>query len=92
MKKITRATIKSFIKKHESRLYIKVNSRFDGMVDCVMPTEDHFHRVEKTDFQEIRGAWFVGQSRDGFSPYEDANFKGYEVYNCTGSFLLATPK
>ena len=35
MKKITRTTIKSFIKKNFDDLYISTRSRFNGMIDCV---------------------------------------------------------
>lgn len=38
-KKITRATIKSFVKKNKDQLYISNKSDFDGMVDGV--TECH---------------------------------------------------
>lgn len=34
MSKITRSTIKSFIKNNFNNLYIKTKSRFDGMSDC----------------------------------------------------------
>jgi len=37
IKKITRATLKSFIKKNKCQLYVKVVSSFDGMTDCVQP-------------------------------------------------------
>ena len=37
----------------------------------------------------VNGAWFVGDSRDYFTAYDDGQFSGYEVYNCCGSFVLA---
>lgn len=98
-KKITRSTIKSFINREikNNNLYIKTKSSFDGMVDCVMPVDGGFTKVEKCTRHEnakqytlgIKGAWFVGQSRDYFTPWADDNFIGYEVYNCCGSFILA---
>lgn len=39
-----------------------------------------------------QGIWLVGSSRDHFSPYEDENFTGFEVYNCCGSFVVAVKK
>lgn len=40
-KKITLATVKSFINKNKGKgLVIKAKSSFDGMVDCVMPIKD----------------------------------------------------
>ena len=94
IKKITRATIKSFIKKNEGSLFIKVRSTFNGMTDGVEETKDEFDEVVYTDrtvqyTMGITGAWFVGSSRDHFEAYEDDQFRGYIVYNCCGTFLLA---
>ncbi len=99
MKKITRATIKSFINREikNGNLYINNKSSFDGMVDCVMPVEGGFRKVTECTRHDnakqytlgINGAWFVGQSRDHFTPWADDNFIGYEVYNCCGQFILA---
>jgi hypothetical protein len=96
-KKVTRSTIKSFIKREMSRdnLYIKNNSSFDGMVDCVMPiTDTGFRKATPSNLSEdytlgVSGAWFVGSSRDYFTPFANDNFIGYEVDNCCGSFLIA---
>ena len=106
MKKATLATIKAFMRKNTSRLYIKELSRFDGMVDCVMPMEDSgFRNVSNTfkapssldrgSFRQatcgVPGVWFVDGSRNWFEPYSDANgFNGFRVSNCCGSFVIAT--
>ena len=92
----TLTTIKSFIRKNQN-LYISTQSRFDGMVDCVMPCDNKtFEPAKPSDgFKNtlgIEGAWFVFDSRDLISEYEDDNFKGYEVYNCCGRFILAVKK
>lgn len=97
MSKITKATIKSFIRKNLDKLYINVNSKFDGMVDCCMPVEGGFHKALTTERNTqytlgIEGAWFVGQSRDYFTPYENENFTGYEISNACGLFTLAIKK
>jgi hypothetical protein len=97
MKKITLTTVKSFIRKNPN-LYINCKSRFDGMVDCVMPCDNQgFEPVELSDRNSsntlgIEGAWFVLGGGDRFYPHEDDNFEGIEVYNCCGSFILATRK
>lgn len=93
--RITRATIKSFIKKNPDNLHIKQLSSFDGMVDCVMPIEDTFSKAQKSEHNfnytlGIDGAWFCG--RELYTPYEDNGFMGYRVYNVCGSFILAIPK
>jgi len=97
--KITRSTVKSFIKKNASTLHIKQVSTFDGMTDCVMPTGDvGFRKVVLGTSDRnpeytlgIPGAWFVGNSRDYFTAYAKDGWKGIEVYNSCGSFILAVP-
>jgi hypothetical protein len=96
MKKVTRATIKAFIKKHlkEGNLYIKSLSSFDGMVDMVVYEEGVFQKAQEEEQRDntlgVQGAWFVGSSRDYFEGYVDIDFEGYKVFNACGSFILAT--
>jgi hypothetical protein len=97
MKNITRATVKSFIKKNKENLFINVTSSFDGMVDGCMPQKGGFvkakedtHNIENT--LGINGAWFVGSSRDYFTAYDKNGFEGIEVYNSCGCFTLAVKK
>jgi hypothetical protein len=102
--KTTLATIKSFVKRNENNLFINVKSSFDGMTDCCQPCKDGFAPVEKRkngvfidhDIDKrtlgINGAWFVGSSRDYFNEFENLLFKGYEISNCCGSFILAVKK
>lgn len=96
MKKITKATIKSFINKNIDNLFIKIEDSFDGMVDCVMPVEDEFHPIDKTEANDhnmgIKGCWFVNESRDWFNTYEDNKYTGYSISNCCGSFKLVVNK
>ena len=95
--KITLATIKSFIRKNPT-LYIKKSSNFDGMYDCVMPNQNAQFELAQTPAENqnyknclgIQGAWFVFESSDYFSVYDDGIYKGYHVYNCCGSFTIAT--
>lgn len=94
-KKITLATVKSFIRK-ASELHISRKSRFDGSVDCVMELADNgFHVAQPTDrnldgTMGYEGVWFVRGSSDYFTPYNDGKFQGFEVYNCCGTFIVAT--
>jgi hypothetical protein len=98
MKKLTLASLKSFVKKNRANLYIRCDSRFDGMVDGL-----EFNRGAKFNpamdadrvFDNnlgIAGVWVVRGGRDLVSPYEDDKFKGMSVYNCCGSFVVAVPK
>lgn len=96
MSKITLATVKSFVRKNGPALHILKKSRFDGMTDgCESTGDREFSPVLKSDLDcdkhtlGIAGAWFVGSSRDYFTPFEKDGFKGFEVYNCCGHFTLA---
>lgn len=97
MKKITRATFKSFIKRERenNNLYIKVKSSFSGMTDMVEEVKDNFEKVEDKYNEKkkydlgIHGIWLVGSSRDWFEKFADDKFIGYEVSNCCGSFIVA---
>jgi hypothetical protein len=96
-KKITLATVKSFIKKNRKSLMINVKSSFDGMVDGLAYYNNGFReateeKVNNVNTFGIDGAWFVGFSRDYFRPYNDGTFEGIEVYNSCGKFILATKK
>jgi len=99
MKKITLATIKSFIKKNEGKLFINVKSRFDGMTDGVESQHGGFVAAVQTEDHKsyclgIKGAWFVGQSRDYFTAYDNlaGDMTGFEVSNSCGRFILAVKK
>jgi hypothetical protein len=99
MKKITLSTVKSFVIKNRQNLLISVESRFDGMTDCVQSCKSSFDFAKeqpkewlKKKTLNIDGAWFVGNSRDYFYAYENDNFKGIEVSNSCGSFILAIAK
>jgi hypothetical protein len=92
--KATKATIKSFINKNVDCLYINVKSSFDGMYDCCMSQDGGFTKAIRTEENlkntlGVLGAWFVGQSRDYFSQYDENGMTGYDVSNCCGRFILA---
>lgn len=95
MAKITKATFKSFIKKNEKNLFIRVGSTFDGMVDCVMPNPNaQFNplvRAERVFSNNLgyQGVWLVNGSRDSFEEYNQNGMIGIRVYNCCGSFVVA---
>jgi len=96
MKKITLATLKSFIKKNKDQLHINVRSAFDGMVDAVRyDSNSSFVRATKSDGYAatlgIQGVWVVRGSRDFITAYNDNGFVGYHISNCCGSFILAIP-
>ncbi|MBU3958935.1 MAG: hypothetical protein KKE91_03650, partial [Candidatus Omnitrophica bacterium] len=74
--KITRATLKKFIKDHKDNLYIEVKTSFDGMIDCISEVKGDFTPVKQAENPSnynlgIQGLWLVGQSRDYFTKFED---------------------
>lgn len=97
MSKITKATFKSFLRKNQGNLFIRVGSRFDGMTDCVQEVESpEWSPIEASDRPcennlGIAGVWLVHGGRDYFEAVEREGFKGIRVYNCTGSFIIGTP-
>jgi hypothetical protein len=98
-KKITLASVKSFIRKNEGKLFINVKSSFDGMTDGCESRHDGFVKAEKDIHHPeqtlgIKGAWFVGSSRDYFTPFDNigGDMTGIEVYNSCGNFILAVYK
>lgn len=103
-KRITLATVKSFIRKNMAKLHLRVESNFDGMQDMVVQKDNpQFHPIELHDEPEklnetmknatlgIRGVWFV---RDGnlLTPVDNESWFGYNVYNVTGEFTIAIKK
>ena len=98
MSKTTIATLKRFIKKNKSNLFIKKKSSFDGMTDCVEAIQGaQFVPVTATESQldstlGIRGVWIVSSSGNMVERYENERFTGLEVYNCCGTFIVAIEK
>ena len=95
--KITRATLKSFVKKNKENLFINVKSDFDGMIDGCVDVRNGFQQAIINELAHeytlgICGVWLVGNSRDYFTKYEDENFEGIEVSNCCGRFIAAIRK
>ena len=91
-KKITLATLKSFIRKNADSLFCKTRSRFDGMTDSIEQVEDFFGRVSPEKAIGLQGVYIVGSSRDRFRHFEDESFVGIEVSNCCGRGILAVKK
>ena len=98
-KKPTLATLKSFIRKNLGNLWIRVNSSFDGMTDCVQQCKGAQFAPAAMDDGNcrghnlgIRGLWLVLGSRYSIRPIKSGEFEGFEVYNCCGSCTIATRK
>ena len=99
MKKITRATFKSFVKKNSDKLLAKVISDFNGMTDC----EEYFQDAEyapakKSDIDAVEhnlgfsAIWLVGYNRDRFKLIDNDKYFGYSVSNCCGSSEIVIAK
>lgn len=91
-KKITAATVKSFINKAEV-LFVESISSFSGMSDCVEQNTDRkLVEVPKDKAIGHSGVWMVGSSRDYFTFKETETHYGIEVYNSCGCGVLWTKK
>lgn len=84
---ITRTTFKTFLKKNANALLVKRSSQFDGMTDCVETIHDASFCPSDAD---AAMSGLIG--RDSFSAFEDNQLVGIRVYNCCGSFTVATQK
>jgi hypothetical protein len=94
MKRITKSTVKSFIRKNYKNLFINVRSSFDSMTDGCQWRNTGFRKIQPDEncidyTLGIKGAWFVGSSRDYFTAYSENGFTGYQVSNSCGLFILA---
>ena len=94
-KKITRTTVKSFIRKAGDKLKIVVLARFSGMEDCITSTGQRGFVAAKPAQKAneynlgIAGAHFVGHGGDYFRAYEKNGLAGIEVNNCCAQFIIA---
>jgi len=87
MKKITKATIKSFLRKNQGKVYCQTLSYFDGQIDgTTYCKESEWKLTDKAD------AAMIDIMRNYFSPYEDKDYIGYNVYNCCGNYNIAIRK
>ncbi len=107
-KKITVATVKSFIRKNRSNLLIQVCSSFDGMQDMVIESKSGFQPIEARTCYDHRTNTYVQTDqnssdhmgingvwftgRDFCNAFENDLVIGYEVSNCCGSWRIAITK
>ncbi len=99
MQKITKSTLKSFIRRNKNNLLIKESGSFDGMIDGISWNKNSsFKNVKITDKDlnhtlGIEDVWVIERAgANNFDRYEDENYIGIEVYNCCGKFTLAIEK
>lgn len=95
MKKITKTTLKAFIRQAGSRLYVKEISDFNPQTDGITYLEKGFTKAEvdqscPTYTLGICGVWVT--SNTGYRVWQDANFIGIYWYNCCGSGIVAVSR
>ena len=95
--KITKASIKSFIKKNEGKLYIRRISDFSPITDCVEEVNGDLEKVEITENSlkntlGVNGLWLAGGSNDTYTEFETKELKGFNIYNCCGEVNLVIKK
>ena len=96
-KKITLATLKSFMKKSET-LFIKNTRVFDWMTDSVTGVHNTNYdpiRKNEIDFEQKHTFWIewlrlVWWGRDHFKYFEEDVYYGIEVWNCCGACRIVT--
>lgn len=77
-------------------LQIRTKSSFNGMTDGLDYKDSGFAKATTTERSlehtlGIDGAWFVGQSRDYCTLFDNGQFTGIEVSNCCGHFIIGIP-
>jgi hypothetical protein len=91
-KKITLATVKSFVK-NVPAIYVEHKSSFSGMSDMVeYHSETRMIEISKEKALGINGAYVVGRSRDYFRYMESETHYGIKIYNACGSAILWAKK
>lgn len=94
-KKITKATIKAFIRKNQDKLHVRAISSFSGMSDMVESlNDDGFTPAVFEDRNEahtlgVVGLWLVGGSRNSFTAIEREGWIGFNIWNCCGETEIA---
>ena len=94
-KKITKATLKAFIKKNRAKLFVKVGSMFDSVSDGLITQRSGFSPATSRENSHaghdlgINGVWLVGGSRNSFEGFNADGFAGIRVDNCCGCFTVA---
>jgi hypothetical protein len=90
------SSLKSWIRKNQATLYVKHQSHFDGMTDCVESIKDaHWEKVNSINMDDkqrmgIPGAWFTRKDNYFKTFLDDDKVVAVEVYNCCGCFTLKT--
>lgn len=81
-KKITVATLKSFMRKNPDFIVVEKYS-FDGMIDGNSSAQAG---VKNWDFEKTINMVLVGSSGNYLQFVEKAGYYGINVYNCCGSY------
>ena len=101
MSKITRTTIKSFVKKHLGNgLHIREMSRFSGLVDGLEQNDSGWCVAETTERSPqyslgVKGLHLVGAGGSGgdyFTAIDDGGFMGFDISNCCGQMRIGIKK
>lgn len=92
-KKITRASLKAFIKRNKGNLYVNHKSTFDGMVDGCVGLNKRWQKAKSTDKNlehslGVEGLWLVGSSRDYFTLHNQDGFVGIAISNSCGYSIV----
>ena len=92
MKKITKTTLKAFIRQAGSRLYVKEISDFNPQTDGITYLKQRWKKAEADNScpsytRGVCGVWVT--SSTGYRVWENEEFIGIYWYNCCGSGIVA---
>lgn len=89
-KRITLATLKSFIRNSKRQLFVEQHSEFKLMTDMIESVDRDITPVEKEDAIGHKGVWCVFRASNYFKFAEKGGHYGITVCNCCGSWTLWT--
>lgn len=88
MSKITKTTLKSFVRKNAGKILVSIRSEFDGMVDGHVLVSQGFKKVENFDLND----YMTACSPNYFYSYSENGFEGFRISNCCGRSIIAIEK
>lgn len=96
-KKITKATLKSFIKKNLNNILVGYKSSFNSMSDMIEETKCNFSKLNIDKYDEKKSTLglfnlHLHVDRLYIENFETSEYKGYNVYSCCGEYNIVIVK
>jgi hypothetical protein len=96
-KKITKTTLKSFLKEFSGKLYIKESAKFSIDSDCNVSKDNEFIKVLNTpnfynSYIKLDGVLIYSVGNNFMEFFENSEFYGIKVSHCSGRVIVAIKK